>query len=77
MAFDMLKTLGALYLMYIGVKVFLDKSIQIQEQAHKETARIIFFRGMLSSLSNAKGFIFYLSFYRSLPLRALRISYKF
>ncbi|MEM1136558.1 MAG: LysE family translocator, partial [Bacteroidota bacterium] len=60
--FEILKVVGASYLIYLGVKVFRDKASQMTMKYDQISTRISFMRGMLSSLSNPKGFIFYLSF---------------
>jgi homoserine/homoserine lactone efflux protein len=62
LAFEIIKTLGALYLLYLGFKVFRQKSPQAEKKYEQISVKMAPLRGALSSLSNPKGFIFYLSF---------------
>jgi homoserine/homoserine lactone efflux protein len=62
LAFETIKILGALYLFYLGFKVFRQKSPQAEKNYDKISVKVAFLRGALSSLSNPKGFIFYLPF---------------
>lgn len=60
-AFQVLKYIGAVYLVYLGIRTFIDasKNSGLPERAYSKRA---FYQGMISSLSNPKGFVFYVAF---------------
>jgi threonine/homoserine/homoserine lactone efflux protein len=64
-AFTLLKFAGALYLMYLGVKTFLDRSGSIEVDAvvmAPASGRKIFLQGIVVDLLNPKVAIFFLAF---------------
>ena len=66
LAFNIIKILGAGYLIYLGVKTIITKNSQIDVEK-KETAKIYspfisYFRGIMVGLLNPHSIIFFLSF---------------
>ncbi len=62
-AFLIVKYLGAIYLMYLGIKVWRDKSIfSLQTPTSDASSRAIFWQGVLSNVLNPKIAIFFLAF---------------
>ena len=61
LSFQILKVVGATYLIYLGIRTFTDsrKEAVLPVQGHSKRA---LYQGMLSSLSNPKGFVFYVAF---------------
>ena len=62
-AFLVVKYIGALYLIYLGLKALKDKSkfVLLEEQKHMDS-RAIFWQGMLSNVLNPKVALFFLAF---------------
>jgi threonine/homoserine/homoserine lactone efflux protein len=62
-AFFMVKYIGALYLVYLGIKTLTDKSSMVLQRSG-ESAKIktIFIQGMLSNVFNPKIALFFLAF---------------
>ena len=62
-AFLIVKTLGAIYLIYLGVKAWRDKStFSVQTSASNVSFRKVFWQGVLSNVLNPKVAIFFLAF---------------
>src|SRR5687768_5956364 len=63
LAFLMVKYLGAIYLIYLGIKAWRDKStFNLQAPASLVTSRALFWQGVLSNVLNPKIAIFFLAF---------------
>ena len=62
-AFRIVKYLGSLYLIYLGVKSWLGKSsFNLQPATERVSSQALFWQGMLSNVLNPKIAIFFLSF---------------
>lgn len=62
-AFRIVKYIGALYLIYLGVKSWLGKSsFNLQPSTLRVSSQALFWQGMLSNVLNPKIAIFFLSF---------------
>jgi threonine/homoserine/homoserine lactone efflux protein len=62
-AFLIVKYLGAIYLIYLGIKAWQDKStFQLEPSSMKASWRKIFWQGVLSNVLNPKIAIFFLAF---------------
>lgn len=61
-AFLVIKTIGAAYLIYLGIKVFRDKAGFEREEQQPLAAQAIFWQGFLSNVTNPKISIFFLAF---------------
>ena len=62
-AFLIVKTLGAIYLIYLGVKSWRDKStFSVQTSAPSLSFQRVFWQGVLSNVLNPKVAIFFLAF---------------
>jgi len=62
-AFLMVKTLGAIYLIYLGIKAWRDKSsFRLQTSAPSVSFQRVFWQGVLSNVLNPKIAIFFLAF---------------
>jgi RhtB (resistance to homoserine/threonine) family protein len=64
-AFTAVKLVGALYLMYLGVKTFLDRSAPLEttrQAVEPASSGRIFFQGVLVDLLNPKVALFFLAF---------------
>jgi threonine/homoserine/homoserine lactone efflux protein len=63
LAFLIVKTLGAAYLIYLGVKAWRDKStFSVQPSAPSLSVQRVFWQGVLSNVLNPKVAIFFLAF---------------
>jgi threonine/homoserine/homoserine lactone efflux protein len=63
LAFLIVKTLGAIYLIYLGVKAWRDKStFSVQTSAPSLSFQRVFWQGVLSNVLNPKVAIFFLAF---------------
>ena len=63
LAFLMVKYLGALYLIYLGIKSWRDKSnFQLERSSSTVSSRQLFWQGLLSNVLNPKIAIFFLAF---------------
>lgn len=60
-AFQILKVVGAVYLIYLGIRTFLDAKKEAELSTSPDSRRGLC-QGMISSLSNPKGFVFYVAF---------------
>ncbi|WP_268626748.1 LysE family translocator [Paenibacillus alvei] len=64
LVFNIIKLVGVFYLIYLGIKMLLDKtnaSISASE-SQKENLRKIYIQGMLTSLTNPKVSLFFIAF---------------
>ena len=62
-AFPIVKYVGALYLLYLGVKTLKDRSSLTLLSEHKpRQLRILFWQGVLSNVTNPKVALFFLAF---------------
>ncbi len=62
-AFLIVKTLGAIYLIYLGVKAWRDKStFSVQTSVSNVSLHKVFWQGVLSNVLNPKVAIFFLAF---------------
>jgi len=63
LAFLVVKTLGGIYLIYLGVKAWRDKStFSVQASVSHVSLRRVFWQGVLSNVLNPKIAIFFLAF---------------
>jgi threonine/homoserine/homoserine lactone efflux protein len=63
LAFLVVKTLGAAYLIYLGIKAWRDKStFSVQPSAPSLSVQRVFWQGVLSNVLNPKVAIFFLAF---------------
>lgn len=64
MAFDIIKYIGAAYLIYLGIRSLLSKkrSMQIDNTIQKRSLRNIFWQGVLTNVLNPKVALFFLAF---------------
>ena len=61
--FTTIKIIGALYLLYLGVKTFMARPVSIDIDAvSKIPVQRLFFEGLISNLCNPKVIIFYIAF---------------
>ncbi|MED1605152.1 LysE family translocator [Cytobacillus kochii] len=61
--FTIVKMIGAAYLIYLGVRMVIQKSSQFEVKKTKPlTARKVFAQGLLTNLTNPKVALFYISF---------------
>ena len=63
-AFDIIKYLGAAYLIYLGVKAFLSKQnkFSIPEKTEQKSLTKLFWQGVLTNVLNPKVALFFLAF---------------
>ncbi|NOH03782.1 MAG: LysE family translocator [Chloroflexi bacterium] len=62
-AFLMVKYLGAIYLIYLGIKAWQDKStFSLQPSSARTSSRSLFWQGVLSNVLNPKIAVFFLAF---------------
>ena len=67
--FSLLKYIGAVYLVYLSIKTFKNKSLNIDSSDQNQTLNKkvnkpkIFFQGFLTSLSNPKTIIFFIALF--------------
>ncbi|MGB8194170.1 MAG: LysE family translocator [Chitinophagaceae bacterium] len=64
LAFDIIKYLGAAYLVYLGVKALLSKrkTFNIQADTNKHSLKRIFWQGVVTNVLNPKVALFFLAF---------------
>lgn len=63
LAFNIVKTLGAIYLIYMGIKSIRDKSDLIENKDEKEiNLKEIYFQGVITNILNPKVALFFLAF---------------
>lgn len=61
--FTVLKVVGAAYLVYLGLRLIMSKSISLDvEKTQFKSAKKMFFEGAMSNISNPKITIFYFAF---------------
>ncbi|MBG0967057.1 LysE family translocator [Bacillus sp. SRB1LM] len=61
--FNVIKVIGAIYLVYLGIKMILDKTnIAFQAPSNKLNIRKIYLQGLLTSLTNPKVSLFFIAF---------------
>jgi threonine/homoserine/homoserine lactone efflux protein len=86
MAFLVVKTLGAMYLIYLGIKAWRDKStFSVQASASSVSFHRVFWQGVLSNVLNPKIAIFFLAFLpqfvergsRNVPLQMIFLGLTF
>ena len=63
-AFEVIKYLGAAYLVYLGIKALLSKrsTITIKDEKEKHTYQKIFWQGVITNVLNPKVALFFLAF---------------
>ncbi|MFC4104111.1 LysE family translocator [Paenibacillus xanthanilyticus] len=64
LAFNVIKLAGVVYLVYLGIRMFLDRSspASIEEGGRPGSVRGVFMQGILTSLMNPKVSLFFLAF---------------
>ena len=63
LAFNIIKTLGAVYLIYMGIKSIMDKSSLEESKENKiENLKEIYFQGVITNILNPKVALFFLAF---------------
>ena len=63
LAFNIIKTLGAVYLIYMGIKSIMDKSSLEESRENKiENLKEIYFQGVITNILNPKVALFFLAF---------------
>ncbi|MGM2781836.1 LysE family translocator [Bacillus cereus group sp. Bce022] len=61
--FNTIKVIGVIYLVYLGIKMILDKTnVAFQASSNKLNIRKIYIQGLLTSLTNPKVSLFYIAF---------------
>ncbi|PGS38043.1 homoserine lactone transporter [Bacillus cereus] len=61
--FNTIKVIGVIYLVYLGIKMILDKTnIAFQASSNKLNIRKIYVQGLLTSLTNPKVSLFFIAF---------------
>lgn len=61
--FNTIKVIGVIYLVYLGIKMILDKTnISFQAASNKLNIRKIYLQGLLTSLTNPKVSLFFIAF---------------
>lgn len=61
--FNTIKVIGVIYLVYLGIKMILDKTnIDFQASSNKLNIRKIYLQGLLTSLTNPKVSLFFIAF---------------
>lgn len=61
--FNTIKIIGVIYLVYLGIKMILDKSnISFEASSNKLNIRKIYIQGLLTSLTNPKVSLFFIAF---------------
>ncbi|OAK03538.1 homoserine lactone transporter [Bacillus wiedmannii] len=61
--FNIIKIIGVIYLVYLGVKMVLDKTnVDFQASSNKLNIRKIYIQGLLTSLTNPKVSLFFIAF---------------
>ncbi|WP_289355605.1 LysE family translocator [Paenibacillus sp. S-12] len=64
LVFNIIKMVGVIYLIYLGIKMLLDKTNASfsTSESQKENLRKIYIQGMLTSLTNPKVSLFFIAF---------------
>ncbi|MEB9684732.1 homoserine lactone transporter [Bacillus thuringiensis serovar pingluonsis] len=61
--FNTIKVIGVIYLVYLGIKMILDKTnVAFQDSSNKLNIRKIYLQGLLTSLTNPKVSLFFIAF---------------
>ncbi|PER17165.1 homoserine lactone transporter [Bacillus cereus] len=61
--FNIIKVIGVIYLVYLGIKMILDKmNVAFQASSNKLNIRKIYIQGLLTSLTNPKVSLFFIAF---------------
>ncbi|HDR7892380.1 LysE family translocator [Bacillus toyonensis] len=61
--FNTIKVIGVIYLVYLGIKMILDKTnVAFQASSNKLNIRKIYLQGLLTSLANPKVSLFFIAF---------------
>lgn len=61
--FNTIKVIGVIYLVYLGIKMILDKTnVAFQVSSNKLNIRKIYIQGLLTSLTNPKVSLFFIAF---------------
>ncbi|MBO1582843.1 LysE family translocator [Bacillus sp. XF8] len=61
--FNTIKVIGVIYLVYLGIKMILDKTnVAFQASSNKLNIRKIYLQGLLTSLTNPKVSLFFIAF---------------
>ncbi|MED0875609.1 LysE family translocator [Bacillus mobilis] len=61
--FNIIKVIGVIYLVYLGIKMILDKTnITFQASSNKLNIRKIYLQGLITSLTNPKVSLFFIAF---------------
>ncbi|MDQ0871726.1 RhtB (resistance to homoserine/threonine) family protein [Paenibacillus sp. V4I3] len=63
--FNIIKIVGVIYLVYLGIRMLLDKSnvnFSAASESNKQSIRKIFTQGLLTSLTNPKVSLFFIAF---------------
>jgi len=61
--FNIIKVIGVIYLVYLGIKMILDKTnVAFQASSNKLNIRKIYIQGLLTSLTNPKVSLFFIAF---------------
>lgn len=61
--FNVIKIAGAIYLAYLGIKMFIAKKEAIEQQSlPKESNKKVFLQGMITNVTNPKVALFFLAF---------------
>ena len=61
--FNTIKIIGVIYLVYLGMKMILDKTnVDFQAPSNKLNIRKIYLQGLLTSLTNPKVSLFFIAF---------------
>ncbi|MDA2423678.1 LysE family translocator [Bacillus cereus] len=61
--FNTIKVIGVIYLVYLGIKMILDKTnVAFQASSNKLNTRKIYIQGLLTSLTNPKVSLFFIAF---------------
>lgn len=74
MVFNIIKIAGVIYLVYLGIRMLLDKTNASfsASESNKQNIRKIYVQGMLTSLTNPKVSMFFIAFYHNL-LKQMRM----
>ncbi|MBE7102650.1 LysE family translocator [Bacillus mycoides] len=61
--FNIIKVIGVIYLVYLGIKMILDKTnVAFQASSNKLNIKKIYLQGLLTSLTNPKVSLFFIAF---------------
>ena len=74
--FNIIKIVGVIYLVYLGIRMLLDKSnvnFSAASESNKQSIRKIYTQGLLTSLTNPKVSLFFIAFLRNLLTKRLLV----